>query len=155
MFSVSFLYGQKMTGYEERHQSIQRDRFEEYRTYYRRLQQEDRKIAPASTGRARKLQAQMGYINKGNMIQTIHSNNLYSQQKVTVWQRRLGYPTKYTLLKFQQNIDQFRLSENQIRKQKYTIFTVAFLGKSKYLSFLCICNDSLGSLLDYFTVLMR
>ena len=52
------------------------------------------KIAPASTGRARKLQAQMGYINKRNMIQTIHSNNLYSQHKVTVWQRRLGYPTK-------------------------------------------------------------
>ena len=50
------------------------------------------------------------------MIQAIHSNNLYSQHKVTVWQRRLGYPTKYTLLKFQQNIDQFRLPENQIRK---------------------------------------
>ena len=43
-------------------------------------------------------------------------NNSDIQLKVADWQRRLGYPTKNTLLKFQQNIDQFPLTENQIRK---------------------------------------
>ena len=41
-------------------------------------------------------------------------NNSTIQHKVADWQRLLGYPTKNTL--FQQNIDEFSLSENQIRK---------------------------------------
>ena len=54
-----------------------------------------------------------------NNIRTVKSkimNNSDIQHKVADWQRRLGYPTKNTLLKFQQNIDEFSLSENQIRK---------------------------------------
>ena len=55
-------------------------------------------------------------------------NNSDIQHKVADWQRRLGYPTKNTLLKFQQNIDQFPLSENQIRKY-YTQFPWFTMGR--------------------------
>ena len=66
-----------------------------------------------------------------NNIRTVKSKIMHNsdiQHKVADWQRRLGYPTKNTLLKLQQNIDQFPLTENQIRKY-YTQFPWFTMGR--------------------------
>ena len=72
-----------------------------------------------------------------NNIRTVKSkimNNSDIQHKVADWQRRLGYPTKNTLLKLQKNIDDFPLSENQIKKYftQFPWFTMGRMSRSTF-----------------------